>query len=321
MGTNAKFILTDVLHELKVENYELIGNSKTEFSNISTIWDGKIDSIAFCSRKKVQHPYIAIVISKASVIIADKGIAGFHKPSKQGFKRGKAIVLVDNPKELYVKILKKCFPIRLESGIREPSSVIHGKAEIAPSVYIGTNCSIGKCKIGFGSVIHPNVVINDCVEIGKNVIINPGCVIGYDGFNYKENEEGVLENFPHYGGVVIEDDVVLGSNVDVNRGALGDTVIGSGTKIDSFCHIAHNVKIGKNVRIPAGVTLGGSVKIGDDSWIGLGSTILQGLTIGEKAFISIGSVVTKDVPNNGHVTGNFAIPHEKFIEFIKSISK
>ena len=124
---------------------------------------------------------------------------------------------------------------------------------IMPGVFIGE-----KTKIGQHCTIHPNVVIREGVSIGDRVIIHSGTVIGSDGYGYTF-EKGEHYKIPQVGGVTIEDDVEIGSNVSVDRATLGNTVIGKGTKIDNLVQVAHNVKIGEKCLIMALVAIGGSV--------------------------------------------------------------
>lgn len=300
--------ISKVLEELGVDDYEILGNGAISFSKPSTIWSGEYDSITFCS-KEIQNSIDVIKESKASVIIVDKDI-----DMKDFVFKDKAVVLVDNPREILVKVLNKCFPKEKKSGSVHPSSIIDNDAKIHPSVYISPKCVIGKCKIKANTVIHANVVINDCVTIGKNVIINPGCVIGYDGFGYYKDGKGHLKNFPHYGSVVIEDDVEIGSNTSIDRGALGNTLIKKGAKIDNLCHIAHNVVVGKNSMVIANAMVGGSTEIGDASWISPSAVLRDGIKIGNGALVGLGAVVIKDVPDDTVVIGNPAIPLEQFKE-------
>ena len=133
---------------------------------------------------------------------------------------------------------------------------------ILPGVFIGE-----KTKIGKHCIIHPNVVIREGVTIGDRVIIHSGTVIGSDGYGYTF-EKGEHYKIPQVGGVIIEDDVEIGSNVSIDRATLGNTVIGRGTKIDNLVQIAHNVKIGEKSLIMALVAIGGSSEIGSYVTIG-----------------------------------------------------
>jgi len=142
------------------------------------------------------------------------------------------------------------------------------------------------------------------LKLGKNVKIKEGTIIGTDGFGYERNEKNELEKFPHYGKVIIQDDVDIGANCTIDRGNMHDTVIGQGTKIDNGVHVAHNVKIGKHCLIVYGCILGGSSIIGDYSELMMGVMVKPHLKIGSHCIIGMGAVVTKDIPDNVLAYGN-----------------
>ena len=180
----------------------------------------------------------------------------------------KTIIKVDNPRLWFIRVANKFFP-----PDQQPN-------------------------------IHPTAILNDpYVILGKNVKIGPGCTIGFDGFGYEKNEVGEYEKFPHYGRVIIGDDVDIGANVNIDRGTLGDTVIGSGTKIDSLSHIAHNVQIGKNCIIVCLTCLSGGVKIRDGVWVAPLVGIKEGVEVGENALVGLGSIVIRDVAPKDVVAG------------------
>lgn len=320
------FSITNIIKELNIKEYRIIGNRRMSFSSPASIWEGEENSIVFCTNKtsigtkskKIKDPVMLINESDASVVIAQKDI-----DIEKLFSENKTIILVDDPKRIYIEILNHCFPQKINRGKIHPSADIHHKAQIHSSVYIGPNCVIGQCDIGADSIIHANTVIDDNVIIGKKVIIHPGCVIGYGGFLFIRDELGHLNKFPHYGGVIIEDNVEILTLTNIERGTLGNTIIGSGTKIDNLCQIGHNVVIGKNCGITGCTIIGGSTKIGDNSWIAPNASIMDGIFIGEKVLIGLGAVVTKDVPNNTVMVGNPAMPlalFKKSHQFLKTIS-
>src|SRR5690606_230154 len=124
----------------------------------------------------------------------------------------------------------------------------------------------------------------------RNVTINAGTVIGAEGFGYQRNENGEFEKFPHIGGVIINDNVDVGSNTSIDRGALGNTIIGEGAKIDNLVHIAHNVKVGKHAAVIAHAMIGGSSVIGDYSWVAPNSAIRDQISIGNRVTVGLGAV-------------------------------
>jgi UDP-3-O-[3-hydroxymyristoyl] glucosamine N-acyltransferase len=230
--------------------------------------------------------------SKASVIICDKESMEEYTPQE-----GKAILIVENPKLAFIRIINTLFVKKYNAEIH-PTAVIHPEAELDSSVYIGPHCIIGKCRIGAGTVIHGNCFIYDNTTIGKNVVINANTVIGSEGFGYSRNERGEFEHFPHIGGVILEDNVDIGSNTSIDRGALGNTIIKEGAKIDNLVHIAHNVVIGKHSAVIANAMIGGSTTIGDQTWIAPSTCIRDGIIIGNNTTVGLGALVTKNIPDN-----------------------
>ena len=170
------------------------------------------------------------------------------------------------------------------------SSIIHEGARI------GRNVTIGKC-----TVIHSNCVIYDNVSIGNDCVIHAGVVIGADGFGYVKDENGEYIKFPQIGTVVIEDNVEIGANTCIDRGALGETRIGEGTKIDNLVQVGHNVAIGKRCVIAAQTGISGSVVIEDDcvigGQVGFGDhvRVQSGAVIGSQAGVLPGKIVRPGV--------------------------
>lgn len=144
---------------------------------------------------------------------------------------------------------------------------------------------------------HRNAMWGDNFDCGDSTII------GGSGFGFAKNEDGTWLEIPHIGWVVISDNVRIGSNCCIDRGTIGSTYIGDGTKIDNMVHIAHNCKIGKNVIICAGVTFCGSVTVEDDVWLAPGTLIKEGVTIGKGAKTGLGAVVIEDVKPGALVYG------------------
>lgn len=194
---------------------------------------------------------------------------------------------------------------------------------------IGANCKISKLaciadrnvKIGNNVKIEEFVSIKENVTIGDNCTIHAGTVIGGEGFEFKRDKDAIL-NVLHAGGVCIGENVEIQYNVCIDKAVYpwDDTVIENYVKIDNLVHIAHAVKVDAGTMIVANSGIGGRTVIGKNSWIGFNATVKNGLKIGSNARVNMGAVVTKDVPNNGHVSGNFAIPHNQFIQHIKNIS-
>ena len=209
----------------------------------------------------------------------------------------------NNSKELFFSIINHFFTEQKEKAYIGANSIIETSC-IGKDVYIGHNCYIGsKAKIGDNVIIKNNVVIEGHVDIGNNTEIYSGAIIGSDGYGYYQNEKGINVKVPHLGGVIIGKDVEIGANTCIDRGTLGDTIIGDNVKIDNLCHIAHNVVIEDNVSVIALSMIAGSVVLKENSYIAPSASIMNQLTIGKNSIVGLGAVVVKEVDDNVVVAG------------------
>ncbi len=193
---------------------------------------------------------------------------------------------------------------------------------------IGVDCKISKLSsisdknvvIGNNVIIEEFVVIRENTIIEDNSIIRAGVVVGGEGYEYKR-VDGIIMGVKHCGGVIIGKNVELQYNSCIDKALYpwDNTIIGDYSKLDNLVHIEHGVKIGERCLIASKSTFGGRTVIGSDSWVGLGSTISNGLILGNDVRISLGSVVTTNLKDGEKVSGNFAINHDKYIDFIKKI--
>jgi UDP-3-O-[3-hydroxymyristoyl] glucosamine N-acyltransferase len=216
-----------------------------------------------------------------------------------------------NPRRAFLRIIARAFAPAAPAGIH-PSAVVDPSARVHESAWIGPRAVVGKVSIGAGSVVHAGVVLHDRVQLGERVTIHAGAVIGADGFGYARLEDGRMEKFLHFGGVIIHDDVEIGANSCIDRGTLGDTIIQRGAKIDNLVHIAHNVVVGADAVVIALSVIGGSTTIGDRAWVAPGSCVRDGIAIGADATVGLGAVVTKTVPSGATVLG---APARDVVEF------
>jgi UDP-3-O-[3-hydroxymyristoyl] glucosamine N-acyltransferase len=191
-----------------------------------------------------------------------------------------------------------------------PHAVVARRAEVGAGCLVGAGSYVGEgVSIGAGSRIHPNVTIYaDCV-IGERAIVHAGVVIGADGFGIAP-DEGRWIKVPQTGRVVIGNDVEIGASSTVDRGALDDTVIEDGVKLDNQIQIAHNVRVGAHTAIAACVGIAGSARIGRHCRIGGGAGIAGHLVIADHVEISAFTLVTKSITRSGTYTGAYAFePH------------
>ncbi|MEI6853398.1 MAG: DapH/DapD/GlmU-related protein [Bacteroidota bacterium] len=302
--------ITTILEIIK--EYRIVGSIENlSVTNVKPIDDANQNSIVWLKPGKSDGAEI-IARTKANVIICH--INDVVKDSPKTF------ICVEDPKLVFTGILSLFLVEDTKWGIH-PSAIIDKEAQINEMVSIGPYCIIGKAVIGSNSIIKGHCVIGDNVTIGDNVIIHPFSMIGSDGFGFVRNEDGKLEKFHHLGSVYIEDSVEIYPYVNVDRGALGETRIKKGAKIDHYCHIGHNSTVGNDTLITAATVLCGGARVGDRSWIGVNSTIKEKVEVGDDVTIGIGSVVTKNVPNSETWLGSPATKMEEFLAIQKKLKK
>ncbi len=223
------------------------------------------------------------------------------------------VIIAQDPKKTFFEIHNMLAD--MEFYWKRFSNNISQTAKLSDKAIIGEH----SIQIGDNTIVEAGVVIHPGTIIGDNVIIRSGSQIGSSGFQFNNTGVDVL-SVKTAGRAVIKDNVEIQHNCCVDRGILGgDTILDRNVKLDNFVHIAHDDYIGERTFITAGVKLSGRVVTGKDCWLGVNATVSNGINIGDNCMITLGSVVTKDVPSDTTVTGNFAIEHSKFIQFIKSI--
>jgi UDP-3-O-[3-hydroxymyristoyl] glucosamine N-acyltransferase len=226
----------------------------------------------------------------------------------------RGIAVVDNPRKAFYKFHNHL--ARNTNFYKEPfETEISPRALIDPSACVATK----NVKIGRDVIIESHVKIYENVIIGDETIIRAGATIGADGFEFKRFDDEIL-HVVHAGGVRIGERVEIQCNSNVDLAVFGGfTEIGDDTKIDTLVHVGHQSIVGKRCMVAASTVLCGSCKLEDDVWIGPHSTISSEVIVKKGAYVTLGSVVTRNVESGQRVTGNFAIDHAKFIEFIKTI--
>ena len=197
-------------------------------------------------------------------------------------------------------------------------SIIGDNCLLGKNIQIGSNVAIGdNVLIGNNTVIHSNVTIESNVKIGANCVFFSGSRIGTDGFGYAPDDDGSWSKIPQTGSVIIEDDVHIGANTTIDCGAIDNTVIKSGVKIDNLVHIAHNCVIGENTIIAAMAGFAGSAKIGKSCMIGGGARIAPNIIIADKTVISPTTAIGRSIKKEGQrFTG--ALPplnHKDWLKF------
>lgn len=221
-------------------------------------------------------------------------------------------IIVDEPKWYFFKLLDYI----ARNKIRE-KTYISNTASIHPSSVVSEKGVV----IGDNVKIEPNVTIYSDVVIEYGVVVRAGAVIGVDGYEHKRTSKGIV-SVAHDGRVILKKNSEIGVNSNIVKGfSYRDTIVGEETKIDALVHYAHGVQCGSRCMIVASAMIAGHVTIGDDVWIGPNASISNRISIGDNAFVTLGSVVVRDVSVGEKVTGNFAIPHTKFIRNLRASVK
>ena len=282
---------------------KVIGAPDQIINGVSDIRNGAPSTITFLFNPKQQE--LIQQTSASAIIVSDATIL----QNKNG-------IVVTNPRLAMAKVLKVFEPQNnLETGIH-PTAIIHKSAKIGNNINIGAftvigqnvqivsdtiihnNVSIGdNIKIGTNVEIYPQVAIYSRTSVGNNVIIDMGTVIGSSGYGY-ETVNDTHHKIPQIGSVIIEDDVEIGANCTIDRGTIGDTVIGQGTKLDNLVQIAHNVKIGKGCLLAGHVGIAGGSTIGNYCIFAGQCGVKDGITIGDRAIFIAKTGVSKSVPGN-----------------------
>ncbi len=198
-----------------------------------------------------------------------------------------------------------------------PSAV--AESPLPPSVSIGAHCWIGAdVEIGEDSVLYPGVRIYPGCRIGQRAIVHSGAVIGADGFGFAKDGD-VWVKIAQTGRVVIGDDVEIGANTTIDRGALEDTVIEDGVKLDNQIQVGHNVRIGRNTAMAGCVGIAGSAKIGAGCTVGGGAIILGHLKLADGVHVSAGTLVAKSISDPGSYTGT--VPFMAHDDWLKNFAR
>jgi len=281
---------------------EITGNTNGMATGINEIHKVEEGDLAF-----VDHPkyYDTCIHSAATFIIINK---------KAGFPEGKALLIVDEPFEAYLKIIAHYRPFTPSMKMISDTSSAGEGTVILPNVYIGNHVIIGS-----NCILHPHVTILDHCIIGNNVVIQAGTVIGSDAFYYnkKTNRDIHYKKMTSCGRVVIGDWVEIGANCTIDRGVSGDTIISAGTKMDNLVHIGHDTMVGKNCLFAGQVGIAGATTIEDNVILWGQVGVSKTLTIGKDAVVYAQSGV-KDSIAGGKVYFGSPVEdaREKMKEFV-----
>jgi UDP-3-O-[3-hydroxymyristoyl] glucosamine N-acyltransferase len=269
---------------------KLEGDGSRELRGVAQIQDATPDQLTFVEGER---GFDQATASQAGCILVPVG-SSFP---------GRTTIAVRSPKLAFIRVAQLLHPVAAPAPGIHPSAIVSTDASLGEGISIGPNVVIERgvrigrgtslaagvfvgegTEIGSGCILYPRVTLYPEARLGNRVVLHAGVVIGGDGFGYVL-AEGRHQKFPQIGNVIVEDDVEIGCNTTVDRGSLGTTVIGEGTKIDNLVQIAHNVRIGKHCVIAAQTGISGSTTIGD--YVVMGGQV----GIGEHAHVESRAVI------------------------------
>ncbi len=295
---------------------EVVGDAQTVLKGFAHSEYAQTGDLTFAENEEF---FARAEQSAATAIIADKRFSSAKK----------ILIRVPDARIAFARAMALFFSERTYPAGIHPTAVVAASAQVDPTAYIGPHCVVGErvkigtrsvlqagdvvgddCKLGDEVNLFPNVTIYPHTEIGARVRIHAGTVVGSDGFGYVL-DNGVHRKVPQIGNVIIGDDVEIGANVTIDRGALGPTVIGRGTKIDNLVQVGHNVELGEGCIVISQVGISGSTKLGKYVILA-GQVGLAGhLKIGNQVTVAAKSGVMHDIPDGGKWLGIPAQPDKQ----------
>jgi len=290
------------------------------------VGDGSVQLTGFAPAERARPGELTFAENADYFAAAERSQAAAILVAGPFVSSSKVLIRVRNARVALARALPLFFPPEAHPSGIHPSAVIAESAQIDPTAHIGPNCVLGArvrlgarsvlmggnhlradCQLGEDVCLFPNVVLYRETQLGHRVTIHAGTVIGSDGFGY------VLDGGRHrkvlqLGNVIIQDDVEIGANSAIDRGTLGPTIIGEGTKIDNLVHVAHNVVMGQHCMIMGQVGFAGSTRLGNYVVVASQTGIADHLKIGNQVMIGAKSGVMRDIPDGSRVLGVPATP-------------
>ena len=295
---------------------EVLGDGNTRLTGLSSSDTARTGDLTFAEK---EPQFLTAEQGEAAAILAPPPFISSRK----------IVIRVPNARIAFAKVLPLFHPPDTYPASIDPSASIAPSAQIDPTAHVGPHCVIGEgvligprsvlmggnhvrkdSRIGADTRLYPNVIIYERTVIADRVTIHAGSVIGSDGYGYVF-DAGFHRKVLQVGNVIIHSDVEIGANSAIDRGALGSTIIGAGTKIDNLVHIAHNVVIGRHCLIMGQVGFAGSTHLGDYVVVASQSGIAGHLKLGTQSTVGAKSGVMRDIPAGGTVLGIPAMPDKQ----------
>ena len=304
--------LAEILHG------EVLGDPEIIVTGVTNIEDAGAADITFA----VEQHLGKAAASQAAAVIIPSGVSEFSRPA----------IMVANPRAAFSTLLTLFAPPVQVTREVHPTAVIGAdvtlgdNVAIMPYVVIDSGAAVGdntviyphsyigrNVTIGADSLLHSNVSVYENCRLGNRVVLHSGAVVGSDGFGFV-TLGGQHQKVPQVGNVVVGDDVEIGAHSAIDRATTGSTVVGKGTKIDNFVHLAHNVTVGENCFFVAFAGIAGSAKIGNNVTFAGQSGCLGHITVGDNCVFAGRAAPTGDVPPNSFYAGFPARPHREWLK-------
>src|SRR5438270_2108941 len=267
------------------------GDPQTRISQVGSLERAGAGQIAFLSSPRYKTK---LANTRAAAVILGPEMEGLTTLPR---------IVCEHPYAYFARLSQLFNPLTVQAPGVHPSAVVSPTARLGKRISIGPQCVIGDAAaIGDDSCLYPGVTVYPGCLIGARAIVHAGAVIGADGFGIAREAEGWVK-IPQIGRVVIGDDVEIGANTTIDRGALDDTVIEDGVKLDNQIQIGHNVRSGAHTAMAGCAAVAGSTRIGRHCAIGGAARIIGHLTIADHVTISAAAVVTKSITRAGLYTG------------------
>jgi UDP-3-O-[3-hydroxymyristoyl] glucosamine N-acyltransferase len=303
------------------------GDGEVEISGVAALESAGPGDLSFA--RSARHAQL-LARTRAGAVILPPGVDSGGRPAIRSSQPG-----LD-----FARAARQIVsPTPLAPGVH-PSAQVATDARVHESASVGPNCSIGSgsvvgprtalhanvvlyegVTVGADCLLHAGCVLREATRLGDRVMLHPGVVLGGDGFGYTPDGKGGLEKVPQLGGVVVGDDVEIGANTTVDRGALGDTRIGCRVKIDNLVQVAHNCSIGDDAIIVAQAGLAGSTTVERGAMIMAQAGAAGHVTIGEGAFVGPQCGVHKDVPPRTRVLGSPQRPERTYHRLMAALTR
>lgn len=300
---------------------EILGDGEVAVSRMASLANAKSGDLSFLADSKYRS--LLETTGASAVIVGNDDSQATSLPR----------IVTDNPYAYFARVSSLLNPATIPLAGVHPTAIVDATASVPPSASIGAYAVIGKgvqigervvigpgstigdhVTLGAETVLHAGVTIYHDCELGANCVLSSGVVIGADGFGYAE-DAGRWVKIPQVGGVVIGNRVEIGANTTIDRGALDDTVIGEGVKLDNLIQIGHNCRIGAHTVIAGCVGIAGSARIGRHCRIGGAAMILGHLEVADGVTISPGSMITRSLGKADTYTALMPFqPHDKWLK-------